>query len=93
LLKTKKGLTFNLAIDTDFKDTASGDTINTGAAVATPWGSAWGSPWASNTEYIFNRYSVRGQGHAAALEINGTLNSSQCEFFGFELRYEPGGQV
>ena len=104
LLKTKKGLSFDLAIDTDFRDTATGDTVSTGTGTTTLWGAtgaapggsgftAWGSPWASGPEYIYNRYSVRGQGHSASIKMDGTQDSSQCSFFGFELRFDAGGQV
>lgn len=93
LLLTKKGINLKLAIDTDFRDTASGDTITTGVASTTPWGSAWGSMWASTSEYIYNRYAVRGQGHSAAVKLEIEQDSSQCQLFGFELRFDVGTQV
>lgn len=93
LLRTKKGVSFDLAIDTDYRDVASGDTITTGVASTTPWGSPWGSSWASGPEYIYNRYAVRGQGHSASVKMDGEQDTSQCQFFGFELRFDAGGQV
>jgi len=93
LLKTKKGLTFSLGIDTDFQRRITVDTITTGSATITPWGSPWGSPWSSPTEYIFNRYAVRGQGHSAAIRFGGSVNNSDCQIYGFEIRFDQGGQV
>lgn len=93
LLLTKKGLTLSLGIDTDFQRKLTVDTVSTGVAVSTLWGSPWGSPWASPTEYLFNRYAVRGQGHSAAVRFGGSVNSAQCQIFGFEIRFDLGGQV
>lgn len=93
LLKTKKGLTFSLGIDTDFQKRLTVDTITTGSAITTPWGSPWGSPWSSPIEYLFNRYAVRGQGHSAAIRFGGAVNSADCQIFGFEIRFDQGGQV
>jgi hypothetical protein len=93
LLKTKRGLTMSIGLDTDFQRRLTVDTVSTGVAVTTPWGSPWGSPWASPTEYLFNRYAVRGQGHSAAVRFGGSVNSAECQIFGFEIRFDQGGQV
>jgi len=93
LVKSRKGLTLSLGIDTDFARDQVVETISTGAAVSTPWGSAWGSPWASTTEFIFNRYAVKGQGHSAAVRFGGSVNKADCQIYGFEIRFDQGGQV
>ena len=93
LLKTKRGLTLNIGLDTDFQRRLTVDTVSTGVGITTPWGSPWGSPWASVTEYIFNRYAVRGQGHSAAVRFGGSVNSAECQIYGFEIRFDQGGQV
>lgn len=93
LLKTKKGLTLSIGLDTDFQRRLTVDTVSTGVGITTPWGSPWGSPWASATEYIFNRYAVRGQGHSAAVRFGGSVNSAECQIYGFEIRFDQGGQV
>jgi len=93
LLRTRRGLTLSLGLDTDFQREVTVDTISTGLAVNTPWGSPWGSPWASSTEYIFNRFAIRGQGHSGAVRFGGSVNKAECQIYGFEIRFDRGGQV
>lgn len=93
LLKTTKGIVLGCGLDTDFQRKTTVDQISTGTGINTPWGSPWGSPWSSSTEYIFNRYAVRGQGHSAAVRFNGSIQNSECQFYGFEVRFDLGGQV
>ena len=93
LLKTTKGITLGVGLDTNFQRANTVDQISTGVGVSTPWGSPWGSPWSSSSEYIFNRYAVRGQGHCAAVRFDGSISNSECQFYGFEIRFDLGGQV
>lgn len=93
LLKTRRGVTLFIGLDTDFQRRDSVDTITTGSGVTTPWGSDWGSAWPSATEYLFNRFATRGQGHSGAVRFGGSVNNSECQIFGFEVRFELGGQV
>lgn len=93
LIKTRKGLTLALGLDTDFQRASSTDSVSTGIATITPWGAPWGSPWSSGTEYVFNRYAVRGQGHSAAVRFGGSVNKADCQIYGFEIRFDQGGQV
>lgn len=101
LLRTRRGLTLSVGLDTDFQREVTVDTISTGAAINTPWGSKWhddptnliGTYWASSTEYIFNRYAVRGQGHSGAVRFGGSVNKAECQIYGFEIRFDRGGQV
>ncbi len=93
LLKANKGITLGLGLDINFQETAIVDQVSTGVATTTPWGSLWGSPWSSETEYIFNRYATRGQGHSAAVRFSGAISNSECQFYGFEIRFDVGGQV
>ena len=50
-------------------------------------------PWSGDVEYIFDRYAVAGQGHCAAIRFGGSIKNSPCQFIGFEIRYDLGGQV
>lgn len=50
-------------------------------------------PWSGDVEYIFDRYSAAGQGHCAAIRFGGSIKNSSCQFIGFEIRYDLGGQV
>lgn len=93
LLKANRGLTLGLTLDVNFQETEVTDQLSTGTATNTPWGSPWGSPWSSGAEYIFNRYSTRGQGHSAAVRFSGAIKDSECQFYGFEIRFDLGGQV
>ena len=93
ILQTQAGLSFNLGIDVDFKRNEIVPAVLTTAGDATDWGDPWGSPWASSTEYLFNRYAVKGQGHCAAIRFSGSLNNVECRILSFEVRFEMGGQV
>ena len=93
ILRTTKGIVLGVGLDINFQRSQNVDQISTGTGISTPWGSPWGSPWSSGTEYIFNRYAVRGQGHCAAVRFDGTVSSSECQFYGFEVRFDLGGQV
>ena len=65
-------------------------TINpyTGLPLATVY-----TPWSADVEYIFDRFAAAGQGHCAAIRFGGTIKNSPCQFIGFEVRYDLGGQV
>ena len=93
ILKSKRGLTLNLGLDTDFKRQATVTTATTGAGTFTAWGSPWGSPWSSDVEYIFDRFAVKGQGHSAAIRFGGSIKGSPCDILSFEIRFDLGGQV
>lgn len=101
ILKTQRGITLTLGLDTDFKRRTTVETITTPPGTYTPWGSTggsptytpWGSPWSSEAEYIFNRYAVKGQGHCAAIRFGGSIKNTTCQILGFEIRFDMGGQV
>lgn len=93
ILRGKRGLTLNIGIDTDFKRQPTVTSVSTTAGVYTPWGSPWGSAWSSELEYIFDRYAAKGQGHCGAVRFGGAIRGSSLQFFGFEIRYDLGGQV
>ena len=93
LLQTKRGVTLNLGLDTNFKRASTVTTATIPSGAYTPWGSPWGSPWSSSNEYIFDRYAVKGQGHCAAIRFGGAIKNSTMQIIGFEIRYDMGGQV
>lgn len=93
LIETTRGISLGCSLDTNFSISGVTSVISTGAGVVTPWGSAWGSPWSSGDEYIFDRFATKGQGHCAAVRFEGSVANSECQFFGFEIRYDVGGQV
>jgi hypothetical protein len=93
LMRTQRGISLNLGFDTDFKRTANLDTLVSTAGIYTPWGSAWGSPWSSDVSYIYDRYATKGQGHCAALRFTGSVKDAPLELYGFEVRFDLGGQV
>lgn len=111
LLKIKRGITFNVGLDTDFKQTQTISTTTLSPGYFTPWGSAWGigagtistvtglplpivfTPWSSGVEYVFDRYAVKGQGHCASIKVGGAVKNTSCQFYGFEVRFDIGGQV
>jgi hypothetical protein len=101
ILKTQRGLSLTLGLDTDFKRRTTVETITTPPGTFTTWGSTggvptftpWGSPWSSEAEYIFNRYAVKGQGHCAAIRFAGSIKNTTCQILGFEIRFDMGGQV
>lgn len=93
LLKTKRGIGLSIDIDTNFKQGITNSAIVSAPSVYTPWGSSWGSPWSSETEYIYDRYATKGQGHSASIRCSGSIKNTTCQIFGFEIRYDAGGQV
>lgn len=111
LVKMKRGISFNIGIDTDFKQTQTISSTTSSPGYFTPWGSAWGvgigtistvthlplpvvfTPWSSGVEYVFDRYAVKGQGHCASVKVAGAIKNSSCQFYGFEVRFDLGGQV
>lgn len=86
-------VTIGVGIDTDFQRGANLDTISGGVGNFTAWGSDWGSDWSGDVSYLFNRYSLRGQGHSGAIRISGSVLDAPLEFNAFEVRFEIGGQV
>lgn len=93
LMKTNRGLKLGLGLDTNFQKSVNIDTITTSSGTFTPWGSPWGSPWSSGVSYIFDRFAVRGQGHCAAIRFQGSIKDAPLELYGFEIRFDLGGQV
>ncbi len=93
LFKSTRNITLNIDIDTNFKQGTTNSTITPTGSTFTPWGSPWGSPWSAGTEYIYDRYATKGQGHCAAIRLSGAIKNTSCQIFGFELRYDAGGQV
>lgn len=93
LLQAKRGTQVALGLDTDFKRQSVITNSTTSGGVFTPWGSPWGSPWSADVEYIYDRYSAKGQGHCAAIRFGGALQNSPLQIIGFEIRYDLGGQV
>lgn len=51
------------------------------------------TPWSADVDYIFDRFAAAGQGHCAAIRFGGSIKNSPCQFIGFEVRYDLGGQV
>lgn len=104
LMRTLKGISFNLGLDTDFRRRLTLETITTSTGSFTAWGATgatagmpgytpWGSSWSGATEYVFDRYAARGQGHSASIRFNGSLKDVPLQIFGFEVRFDLGGQV
>lgn len=93
ILQTRRGVTLNLWLDTDFKRSSTVSTATIPAGVYTPWGSPWGSSWSSGIEYTFDRFATKGQGHCAAIRFGGAIKNSTMQIIGFEIRYDVGGQV
>lgn len=93
LLKTRRGIGLSIDIDTNFKQGITNSAIVSTPSVFTPWGSPWGSSWSSETEYIYDRYATKGQGHCGSIRCSGAIKNTSCQIFGFEIRYDAGGQV
>lgn len=93
LLKVKRGVTLSLGLDTDFKRSAVTTNVTVPTSSFTAWGSPWGSPWSASVEYTFDRYAVKGQGHCAAVRFGGSIKNTTLDIYGFEIRYDLGGQV
>ena len=99
IIKTIAGdLTLRVDVDTDFRRSIGYATITApdlGDIGAAEWDtSAWDvDNWAEDTLYLFQRYSLRGQGHCGALRISGSMLDAPLEFNAFEIRFEEGGQT
>lgn len=93
LMRTLRGLRLSLGLDTNFQKITSLDTITTSSGTYTAWGSPWGSPWSSGPTYLYDRYATRGQGHCAAIRFSGSIKDAPLELYGFEIRFDLGGQV
>ena len=93
IVRTKRGITLNVGIDTDFQRAITVTGVTTSPGTFTPWGSPWGSSWSSDLEYIFDRFATQGQGHSAAYRFGGSLKNSTMQILGMEIRFNLGGQV
>lgn len=93
ILRSRRGTSFSVGIDTDFKRQPVITPFTTPSGSFTAWGSPWGSPWSAEIDYIFDRYAARGQGHCAAIRFGGSLRDTPCDIFSFEIRFDVGGQV
>jgi len=93
IVRTKRGITLNVGIDTDFQRASTVTGVTTSPGTFTPWGSPWGSTWSSGLEYIFDRFATQGQGHSAAYRFGGSLKNSTMQILGMEIRFNLGGQV
>jgi hypothetical protein len=93
ILRTRRGVTLNIGLDTDFKQGTAVTSVVSATSTFTPWGSPWGSPWSSGVEYVFDRFATKGQGHCAAIRFGGSLKNTSMQILGFEIRYDMGGQV
>ena len=104
LMRTQKGVSFNLGLDTDFRRRLTLETITTSTGSFTAWGATgatvgstsytpWGSSWSGATEYVFDRYATRGQGHSASIRFSGAFKDVPLQIYGFEVRFDLGGQV
>lgn len=93
LMKTIRGSTFSLGLDTNFQQTTDSSTISVSAGTFTAWDSAWDSAWSGESEYIYDRYATKGQGHSASIRFSGSIKDAPLELYGFEVRFELGGQV
>lgn len=93
IVRTKRGITLNVGIDTDFQRASTVTGVTTSPGTFTPWGSPWGSTWSSSLEYIFDRFATQGQGHSAAYRFGGSLKNSTMQILGMEIRFNLGGQV
>lgn len=93
LFKSIRSINLELGIDTDFRRIPQLSTIAVSPGTYTPWGSLWGSSWSSDIDYIYDRHSLRGQGHSAAIRFRGSILNAPLELYGFEIGFEPGSRV
>jgi hypothetical protein len=93
LIQTQRGVGYQIAMNTDFRRQAPSGTITTGPGATTFWGAPWGSSWSGGLEYIYDRASLKGQGHSGSIYMKVSVNDSAFKLFGFEVRFEIGGQV
>lgn len=105
LLKTVPGIGFSLGFSTDFRRLPISETVTTSSTGNyTSWSVAgttsgitgftpWGSKWSTTTVYVYDRFATKGQGHCASLTLSGSYKDKSLELFGFEVRFDVGGQV
>jgi hypothetical protein len=95
---TASQFVIQLDIDTDFRESSSYATITTSdleAATSASWDTSdWDADdWGDEDSFLFERYSLSGQGHCGALRIAGSISGAPLEFNAFEIRFEEGGQT
>lgn len=93
LFRSVDGVSMNMSIDTNFQQRTNPATIEAGISTFTAWGSPWGSPWSGPIDYLYDRFSLNGQGTSGSVKFSGSLKNSPLELFGFEVRFENGSQV
>jgi hypothetical protein len=105
LVKTVRGTGFSIGLSTDFRRISPYETVTTSSGgFYTPWSvagstsgqlgfTAWGSRWSTGTDYIYDRFAAKGQGHCASVTLAGNYKDKSLEIFGFEIRFDVGGQV
>lgn len=93
LIYTKRGINISIGIDTNFKETSSISTFPITSGKTTPTGAATGTLPGSTYEYLFDRHTLVGQGHSAALKVETSLTNVGIDFSAFEVRFEVGAQV
>jgi len=105
LLKTIRGTGLKVGLSTDFKRIAPFETITTssggtythwsaaGSVAGDPGFTPWGSNWSSSVDYIYDRFATKGQGHCASITLAGEYKDKPLDLFGFEIRFDVGGQV
>lgn len=93
LMYTKRGVTLSVGVDTDFRSSSAVSTVTVTSGKTTPTGSPTGTLPGADYEYLFDRYSLKGQGHSAALKIETSLTDVSIDFSAFEVRFEKGSQV
>jgi hypothetical protein len=92
LMRTKRGLSLSLGIDTNFQRSPLLGTIPTTTGTFTPYGSPYGSPYSTDVSYIYERHDVAGQGDAIALRIQGSLKDAPLQLFGFGIQFRLGDE-
>lgn len=98
LRTTIPNFTLRIGIDINFQQTSQYQTITTPEAeddTYSEWDTAeWDtSPWSPEERYLWERYSLQGQGHSAALKVAGFIKNAELDFSAFEIRFEKGSQV
>lgn len=98
LRTTIPNFTLQIGIDINFQQTSEYATITTPESepdTYSEWDLAeWDDgPWSPEEVYLWERYSLEGQGHSAALKIAGTIINAELDFSAFEVRFEKGSQV
>jgi len=105
LVKTVRGTGFTIGLSTDFRRISPYETVTTSTGgFYTPWSKVgtttgqigftpWGSRWSTGTDYIYDRFAAKGQGHCASITMSGNYKDKSLEIYGFEVRFDVGGQV